>query len=541
MDNSRIVEGSIVIWGRNPMLKPFTLPIFSDLDQAVFDALVLRDHYLRRAEKNINFLALRDTLEQLYDQRQGRPAEEPLLMLKLEFIQYHDNLSDRQVIAKAQTDVAYRWFLGLGLNDDLPDPSLLTKFRGRIGAEGHKQIFQQIVGQARENGLVKDRLRLKDATHIIADIDVPSTLALVAHSRNRLIAAASHFDRDRAEGETARAEAVRQSTCEASSDSRLTARLTHLTEILEWTGELPAPADAAENSRWRQLLSAREVAAKILGETTDSKAKGKTLSSVDPDARRGKHGDWFDGYLMDTMIDADSELFTAINVFAAGGDEALDTLELLDQEQSAHGNKVETVSIDGAGFNGPMLRELETERGIAVIVPPPVERASGLFTPDDFEEDKDRGVVICPAGQESQYSQRDSKNNGTIYRFPILTCATCAFLSQCVAKADELTAKAATGESKRAFGRTVRKNDYKAEYDGARAKVVTPEYEAIRREHPKIERKLAELVRRHGARRARYRGLARVLLQQILCATAANIKRIVKLMDSGNALVQFAW
>ena len=51
---------------------------------------------------------------------------------------------------------------------------------------------------------------------------------------------------------------------------------------------------------------------------------------------------------------------------------------------------------------------------------------------------------------------------------------------------------------------------------------------AVRKEHPKIERKLSELVRRHGARRARYRGRWKVLCGQLMAATAANIKRIVR-------------
>ena len=510
------------------MLNPFQPVVFSETDQLVFDVLVLRDHYLRRAEKSIDFLALRDVVAPFYSPDEGRPAEDPVLMFKLEFLQYHDNLSDRQVIRQAQTDVAYRWFLKLGLYDDLPNHSTLAKFRGRIGVEGHKQVFQQIVGQARQHGLVKDRLRIKDATHIIADIDVPSTLALVAHARDRLLAAASHFDALRAKGERARCEAIRQSTDDASNKSRLTARLTHLTEILAWTSELPVPEDADQNSRWRQLLAAREIAAKVLGEAGDPKAEGRTLSMVDSDARRGKHGDFFDGYMLDVMIDADSELYTAINVFAAGGNEALDTLELLDQEQTVHGNQIEQVSIDGVGFNGPLLRELETERGIETTVPPPTEPSTGRYTPDDFKEDTDRGVVVCPAGEESKSRQRNNKRHTTLFRFDAEICASCPLMAHCLEKAPE-----------KAFGRTVRKNDYKAEYDRARQKTTTPEYEAIRRQHPKIERKLSELIRRHGSRRARYRGQPRVLIQQFLAATAANIKRIVHLLGAANPRTVF--
>jgi hypothetical protein len=342
------------------------------------------------------------------------------------------------------------------------------------------------------------------------------------------LAAASHFDALRAEGERVRCEAIRQTTDGASDKSRLTARLTHLSEILEWTCALPVPEDADQNPQWRQLLSAREIAGKILGEANDPKASGRTLSTVDPDARRGRHGDFFDGYLVDVMIDADSELITAVNVFPASGDEALDTLELLDQEQTVHRNQVEAVSIDGVGFNGPLLRELESNRGINVIVPPPLERASEYYTPDDFQEDPQRGKLTCPAGQESQYAQRDNQRHTTVYRFAAATCTACPLIAKCLAKPPQ-----------NAFGRTVRKNDYKVEYDRARAKATTAAYEETRREHPRIERKLSELVRRHGSRRARYRGRLRVLTQQLLAGVAADIKRIVHLLDGADPLAVF--
>jgi hypothetical protein len=74
------------------------------------------------------------------------------------------------------------------------------------------------------------------------------------------------------------------------------------------------------------------------------------------------------------------------------------------------------------------------------------------------------------------------------------------------------------------------KSDYEADLRAARAKAQTPEYEQVRREHPAIERKLGELVRRHGARQARYWGRTRVLLQQLLCGWVVNIKRLVRLL-----------
>ena len=99
---------------------------------------------------------------------------------------------------------------------------------------------------------------------------------------------------------------------------------------------------------------------KVLAGHDDPKAKGKVRSTHDPDARRGKHGEFYDGYMVDVTVDADSELFTAINVLPADGNESADAMELINQEQTAHGNDIDKLSIDGAGLAtvGYMVRQV---------------------------------------------------------------------------------------------------------------------------------------------------------------------------------------
>jgi hypothetical protein len=54
-------------------------------------------------------------------------------------------------------------------------------------------VFHQLLSQARGHGLVKDRLRIKDATHVLADIAIPAGLQLIAQARNKLLTAAERF------------------------------------------------------------------------------------------------------------------------------------------------------------------------------------------------------------------------------------------------------------------------------------------------------------------------------------------------------------
>src|SRR5580765_1475285 len=88
-------------------------------DQEIFQATVREDHYLRRVKAVIGFERFRSLLAATYSADQGRPAIEPLLLLKLEFLQYQYNHSDRQVLEQARSHMAYRYFLDLGLRSPL--------------------------------------------------------------------------------------------------------------------------------------------------------------------------------------------------------------------------------------------------------------------------------------------------------------------------------------------------------------------------------------------------------------------------------------
>lgn len=505
----------------------------TDFDRQVFDLFLPVDHPMVMAERAINWDAFRELLSAYYTKDQGQPAIDPVRMLKLEFLKYRHNLSDDQVMKRTGTDLGFRYFLQVGHIFATPHSSSLCRFRARLGEDGFCKIFDALVGQARTAGLVKDRLRLKDASHVVANIAVRSTLTLVAQIRDRLLVAAKPFDAEWVAGQEIEAKLLRERTKEQRDESRLAARITHLQELVTWaeqqTPPVDVPTDRTTASAWNKFQQMLALANKIL-QDRDPKAKRKTLSVHDPDARRGKHGEYYDGYLTDILMDADSEIITQINVLEAGGDEARDAVDLVCGEQAAHDNQIESLSIDGAGFNGEMLRELEGPAeavdsaadqgmGVKTFVPPKEEPSDKRFTPADFTRNEDELSVTCPAGETSHYHQRDTRSNATIFRFTQKQCAGCPLLHLCVSKPHEGT-----------FGRTVRKNDHEAEYARARKRAQTEEYEEVRHEHPAVERKLNELLNHHGGRRAKYRGRAKVHIQELMTAVVVNVKRIMTLI-----------
>src|SRR5579884_2122673 len=203
-------------------------PPLPDLDCQIFDLVVPADHYLRRVAAHIDFERFRPRLAEAYSVGLGRPAIDPVRMLKFLFLRFHYKLSDQQLMKRAATDLAFRWFLDLPLRAAVPHPTEGTYFRQRIGAERFAQVFQELLTQAREAGLVKDRLRLKDATHLIAAAADVQPLALAAQVRERLLQAATPFFADWVATQRAQIETLRQTTAEFPDDERLAARVEHL-------------------------------------------------------------------------------------------------------------------------------------------------------------------------------------------------------------------------------------------------------------------------------------------------------------------------
>jgi IS5 family transposase len=492
----------------------------SAAERQAYEDVVPPDHFLRRLDV-VDFEAFRPILESA-DTGFGRPPLDSVFRLKLEVLARQYRLSDRELIAAARFNIAFRLFLGISLHSPRPHPTLLTYCRQRLGPERSQQVFDTLVGQARQLGLVKDRLRLKDATHLIANIAVPSTIRLVAEVRDQLLQALQPFDPARVAQEQQRAEVLRRAEPDELKDqARLVRRVDHVRDVLAWADDVPgqAPFAQAGLAAREERRAALALAHKVLADRDDPEAGDKVVSAHDPEARRGKHGDFYDGYLLDVAMDADSELLTALNVLPANGDGGADAVRLIAPEEQAHGNDVPALSIDGAGYRGELLRELTDPQGLGleVFVPPTERPPTGVFGPERFERSADGEALTCPAGHTTQDRQRNRVGTGTIFRFAKAQCAGCPLRAACLDKAETPS-------------RSVCKNDYEAEYQAAQAQAQTPAYAAARKAHPAIERKLAELVQRHGRRRARYRGRAKVLMQGLWTGLVVNLKRMVRLL-----------
>ena len=85
------------------------------------DDLVPPDHLVRKLEAALDWNFIYDMVEDKYSDDVGRPSIDPVVLIKLPVIQFMFGLrSMRQTIREAEVNNAYRWFLGLDIQDPIP-------------------------------------------------------------------------------------------------------------------------------------------------------------------------------------------------------------------------------------------------------------------------------------------------------------------------------------------------------------------------------------------------------------------------------------
>jgi len=133
--------------------------------------LVPENHMLRKIDRYIDFSFIDEKVRPLYCENNGRPAIDPTVLFKMIFLGYFYGIrSERQLEREVQTNLAYRWFLGLGLTDKVPDHSTIswnrrTRFNGTTIFQ---DIFDEIVLQAISHKMVGGRVLFSDSTHVKA-------------------------------------------------------------------------------------------------------------------------------------------------------------------------------------------------------------------------------------------------------------------------------------------------------------------------------------------------------------------------------------
>lgn len=153
------------------------------------DQLVPKDHLVRKIDAAIDFSFIYDKVKDLYCEDNGRPSLDPVLLFKIAFIQYVFGIrSMRQTIAEIETNIAYRWFLGLGLDDKVPHFTTFGKNYARRfeGSKVFEYIFNEILRQAIEAGFVTPEEVFIDGTHVKASANKNKRMKVLVKEEGRI-------------------------------------------------------------------------------------------------------------------------------------------------------------------------------------------------------------------------------------------------------------------------------------------------------------------------------------------------------------------
>jgi Transposase DDE domain/Transposase domain (DUF772) len=473
----------------------------------------------------------------------GRRSVPPRIVATVMVLQRLQGLSDREAVEAFSFDARWKYACG-GLPYDYPGFShtVLVDMRARLAASAQpERIFAVTVEAARQAGLVGVR-RVLDSTPLYDAVATMDTVTLLGAAIRGLLKAADEVlaaelrkvlasDEDYASLAKPQIDWDDQAARAALVDAR--ARDAHaVLGVLAGRPLNPAVAEAV------RLLAA--VVGQDLEQGPDGRfriarkvAADRVISTVDPDARHGHKTSarGFDGYKGHASVDPDSELITATAATAGNvGDAAVApglVAELVDQ---VHGDPpapttgsaaqggcqapTPTVYGDSAYGTGPLLASLHAANIDPRVKIQAAVAPRGHFTKDQFRIDLAAGMVTCPAKRTAPilYNPDPRHRHHGQASFGE-ACASCPLRGQCT------SAQA---------GRTVTITAYEAELAAARARQADPDLAAdYRATRPRVERKLAHLVRRrHGGRRVRVRGLVKVAADFNLLAAAVNLARL---------------
>src|SRR6202451_2372646 len=164
-----IVGGLLIMMGQH------------DRSEALFYYFRLEDqvpetHLLRLIDKHISFEFVRQQLKDSYSDT-GRPSIDPELLLRILLIGYLYGISsERKLVEELRMHLAWRWFTGLGFDQEIPHHSTFSKNRhGRFQeSKLFEQLFEQIVLQCVEVGLVQNTDRRVFGSFILANVSKES-------------------------------------------------------------------------------------------------------------------------------------------------------------------------------------------------------------------------------------------------------------------------------------------------------------------------------------------------------------------------------
>ncbi|WP_267830222.1 IS1182 family transposase [Streptomyces sp. H27-G5] len=492
----------------------------------------------------------------------GAPGLSPGALSLVTVLQFAEDLTDRQAAAMAVRAIDWKYALGADLTDTGFDPSVLSRFRGRLADNGMERVvFDRLLGYCKESGLVAAGGKQRsDSTHVISAVRDLNRLELAGESVRAALEAlavaaplwlAGKIDvAEFAERYGPRVDGWRIPPSETKrdrlaqvfgQDALALCQAAWATDAPEWIREIEAVHLLRQilvqtyiirsDARGRQVIKKRD--------TDDGAPPGqlRLASPYDADARWAAKGDdlfWM-GYKIHltescgTLPEAEAEaeasprtvpnLITDVHTTDATVPDVKATAPI-QKNLTAHGLKPAEHYLD-SGYPSADLITKALKQGIHMVTPVLLDHSAQAKAAEGFDKNafiinwKTR-QVRCPAGKTSSHWNpvKQHGKDAIVITFSVLTCRDCPFQKQCTTSR---------------IGRrmlTLRPEELHENLARARAEQKTDTWKNKYALRAGVEGTINQALDITGIRRARYRGLPKVRLQHAFSATALNVIRL---------------
>ena len=355
------------------------------------DELVPNDHLVRKLDECMNFSFIEDKVEHLYS-KGGRASIPPIVLFNLIFINKIFGINSmRRTCEECKVNLAYRWFLGLSMEDDIPNYSTWSQnyIRRYKDSDIFNEIFEEILRQAIEYGYIDLEAVFYDGTHQKANAN------------------------------------KRKCTDEEVEIKAKAYKDELLNEINEVRKEHEQkPFKTINNEELDFSIQTGE-------EITKVKTKHIKKSTTDPDSghyHKGEHEQCF-AYTHNTVSDKNGFVL-AVETTPGNVHDSTSFDDVRKKVMDKFSNKINFEVLD-AGYKTPAIcREIIEDNKLPLL---PYTRPKGnkeLIGKRDFEYDEEHDVYICPNESMLKYSTT-TKEGYKQYKSNPEICSKCPLREQC--------------------------------------------------------------------------------------------------------------
>ena len=139
---------------------------------------VPEDNFYRRLKAMIDFSFLYKTTSDYYG-KEGQKSIDPVVFMKLMLVGYLENInSDRRIVSASKLRLDILYFLGYDIDEELPWHSTLSRTRQLLGEEVFTQVFQIVLKQCIEKGMVAGKRQAVDSVFVKANASLDSMVEI---------------------------------------------------------------------------------------------------------------------------------------------------------------------------------------------------------------------------------------------------------------------------------------------------------------------------------------------------------------------------